>query len=204
MQTLAIVPSWFSGFNAALDVVFAIVTFLLFYYSIKIFRIIQRTRVLLYGLAFLSISASYIVQSFFDFSTAGQVPEWGLYSIIFFYTLGTVLLAFVCLRSREIKMFSLILVLSLLSISLTANKVTAFYIVSSILFIFVSLHYFDNYRSNRQFKTLIIFVAFIFLLFGKIHYIFALNHGEYTVIGHMLELVAYILIFYGLLRTIRK
>src|SRR3989338_6048850 len=40
-------------------------------------------------------------------------------------------------------------------------------------------------------------------VFGKIHFLFALDHGTYYVVGHVLELAAYLLILANLILVLR-
>ncbi len=205
LEPLALLPPSFAGFNVILEILFSIVTFLLFYHSIKIFRIVQQERILIYGAAFFAISVSYVAKSFINLNIPySYLIEIGMWINIIFYTLGVVMLAFVCLRSKDIKTFSLLLILSFLSIFSSTNMIFSFYLVNSILLIYVSLHYFSNYRSSRKQTSLMIFIAFLLLLFGKIHFIFSVNHSAFNVIGHMFELMGYVLMLFGLLRILKK
>ena len=47
-------------------------------------------------------------------------------------------------------------------------------------------------------------MIFLFLLFGKIHFIFAINHANFYAFGHLLELIAYTLLLADLIIVVRR
>jgi hypothetical protein len=74
-----------------------------------------------------------------------------------------------------------------------------FYMVSSILLIFILIQLIANYMKNKQARQLFVIVGFAFLLFGRAHFVLAVNHSLFYAIGHILELFAYALILANLL-----
>ena len=56
-----------------------------------------------------------------------------------------------------------------------------------------------NFMKSKQPRQLFIILAFAFLLFGRAHFVLAVNHSLFYVIGHVLELFAYALILANLL-----
>jgi hypothetical protein len=46
-------------------------------------------------------------------------------------------------------------------------------------------------------------LAFTFLLFGSLHYLLSVDHAIYYVIGHVLELFAYLCILANLIMVLR-
>jgi len=57
---------------------------------------------------------------------------------------------------------------------------------------------------RKQKKNLLVLLAFCFLLFGSVHFLVSVNHALFYVIGHFLELIAYVLILTNLLLLMKK
>ena len=127
----------------------------------------------------------------------------GIYLNMAMWIVALTTIAFIACKSGSSQIYLLLLSSILLAVFFSSNSGFLFYLLSSLLLTFICVHFFQNYRKNPQKTTLLVLVAFIFLLFGKIHFLFSLDHGTYYVIGHILELVAYSLIFTNLLLVIR-
>ncbi len=220
MANFMIIPTWFLGYNIILEAVFALITLIVSRYAFKLYKLSEQRQLMLFGMAFLSISISYFIQSLLNFAILFNLTEdichmvkannlnslnfIGVYTYVIFFTFGLMLLFFMTLRIKDAKIFSLIFLIVLSAIFLSANILFMFYLVSSIMLLSVCLHYLKNYLDKKQTKTLLVLIAFVFLLFGRVHFIFALNHGTYYVLGHVLELGAYGLILINLLRVLSK
>ena len=97
-----------------------------------------------------------------------------------------------------------ILFLSVLFLLLSIDKITFFFIFSSVLLVVISIDYLKNALDNNNKKTMLIVLAFISLLVGHIHFIFSvINEIEY-IIGSFFELTAYILILINLLKVLKN
>ena len=163
---------------------------------------------------------SYIIKSFVNFSIISKLNQdicnvvkiisvnslnnIGMLSHIFLFSLGLITLTYMTLNYKSKKTYSLLLLLILLAFLFTTTPLPLFHILSSVLLIYVTIHFFKNYLGTRRLRNLLMLIAFAFLLFGHIHFIFSISHGYYYVIGHFLELIAYILIITNLLLVIRR
>jgi len=215
-----IVPPWFLGYNIILEAIFALVTLIVSRYAFKIHRLTEQRQLRLFGTAFLAISISYFIQSFLNLAILSNLTEKichmvkaenintlnliGIYTYVIFFSFGLLMLFYMTLKIKDIRIFSFLLIVVLSAIFVSINVLFMFYLISSIILLSVCLHYLKNYLDKKQPKTLLVLVAFVFLLFGRVHFIFALNHGTYYVIGHILEFGAYGLILINLLRVLSK
>jgi len=220
MANLYMVPNWFLGYDLILELAFAIISLIVSIYSFKIYRLSEQTQSKLFGIAFLFISISYFIQSFLNFTIISKLNEniriilkiisvnvlntIGIYAHILFFITGLITLTYMTLKIKSAKTYSLLFITIILSLVFSSNKLYLFYLLSSILLIYILIHYLTNYLKNKQSKTLLVLAAFAFLLFGSIHFIFAVNHSLYYVIGHSLELIAYLLILINLILVVRK
>lgn len=220
MVNIYLAPRWFFGYDVMLELAFAVITLIVGIYAFKVYKLSGQRQSKLFGIAFLFISVSYFIQSFLNFAIISKLNEKictalkinsvdvlnsiGLYAYMLFFITGLITLVYMTLRFKSVKTYSLSLIIIILSLLFTSNSLHLFYLLSSILLIYIFIHYFLNYLNNKKLNTLLILIAFAFLLFGHIHFIFSVDHGLYYVIGHFLEIIAYTLILINLILVVKK
>lgn len=220
MANIYLVPKWFFGYDVILELAFAVITLIVGIYAFKIYKLSGQGQSKLFGIAFLFISVSYFIQSFLNFAIISKIDEnicaalkinsvnvlnsIGLYAYALFFITGLLTLAYMTLGVKSAKIYSLSIIIIILSLLFTPNELYLFYFLSSVLLAYIFAHYFVNYLNNKKLNTLLVLIAFAFLLFGNIHFIFSVNHSMYYVIGHFLELIAYMLILVNLVLVVKK
>lgn len=220
MAHIYLVPGWFVGYDIALELAFAIITIIVSLYAFKIYRLSGQSQSRLFGLSFLFISISYVIQSLLNFAIMEQLEEnisraialnnvallnfIGIFIHIIFFMSALITLSYMTLRVRSAKVFSLLCAITFLALFFSTNKLTMYYVLASLMLIYICIHYLGNYWNNRQTKALLVFIGFVFLLFGTIHFIFSVNQAFYYFLGHALELIAYIFILINLILVVKK
>lgn len=212
-------PQWFAGYNSILEMVFFAVTLLVGAYALKIYRLSDQRQHKLFGLSFLMISASYFIQSVLNFlsrysmsggcnmqtmSSMHALNIAGMYAHMLVFIIGLVTLAYMTLKINDVKSYFLFVAIAIGALIFTSNKLYFFYVISSILLIYISFYYLRNYLQSKKSNALIVFIGFLFLLFAKIHFIFSINHGAFYVAGHLLEFVAYALILINFVSVTKR
>ncbi|MBI5389313.1 hypothetical protein HZB01_02950 [Candidatus Woesearchaeota archaeon] len=219
MGHFIIMPSWFYGFNVLFEIIFTIITLVVGLYALKVYKISDQPSSKFFGIAFLFISAAYLVRSAVNLvlmltteasggtSSSGFIHYTsliGIYLHIALFIIGLSTFAYMTLKINNMRVLSLLLAILILAIIFSSNTLFMYYLLSSLLLFYITIYYLDNYFQSRQYKTLLALIAFVFLLFGKIHFIFALNHGTYYAIGYFLEFAAYGLLLTNVMRVIRN
>lgn len=220
MVNVILTPAWFFNYNAVFELLFAIVTLAVFVFAIRVYKLSKQKQLRTFSIGFLLISISYFIQSFLNFGIISEFNEHGpiineinhinalsflaAYTQIIFFTLGLITLVYMTLNLKCRKTYFLLAIITISSLLISSNKVYLFYLFSSVFLAYISWHYLRNYINNKQAKTLLVLVAFVFLLFGTIHYIFSVNHTFFYIMGHILELIAYILILINLILVIKR
>jgi hypothetical protein len=220
-------PGWFFGYDIILQAAFAIITLLVSAYSFNIYRLTGQRQSKLFGIAFLSIAVSYIAHVIFSlivlsklnesicqalhFITVSQFNTLGIYIYLVFFVAGLVTLTYMTLKIKSKTTFSLITIIILLALWFSTNRVYLFYVISTVLLIYICVFYFRNYLRNKRFKTLIVFIAFFLLLLSTVQFLFAAHYNIYLMLkstyyitGHFLELLAYLLILINILMVSKK
>jgi hypothetical protein len=206
-------PSWFFGIDVGLELAFAVVTLIVALFALKIYRLSDQQQAKLFGISFLLISISYFIQSLLNYLIISKLDQnissvMKLQSVIFLDTIeiyahmvlmmaGLALLAYMTFRTTKLRLYLLLLISSLGAIFMSENTLYMFFLMTSLYLLFICWHQFDTYIRNRDTKTLLIVLAFILLLFGQIHFIISVNHELFYVIGHVLELLAYLLVLWN-------
>jgi len=211
MSNIFITPQWFYGYDVALELVFAVVTLLVSFFAWKIFKVTGERNIRLFSLAFLFIALSYIVQSILNFVIMEQLDDtistfinlqsvyllnlFGIYMHAILFLIGMLLLAYVALKIHSFPTFILLFILIFTSLYFTPYKTFMLYLLSTVLLGFIVYYYLTNYWNNRKPTTLLVLISMILLFVGYLHFIFATDNMLYYIIGHVLELLAYLLVF---------
>ncbi|MBR9693372.1 hypothetical protein GOV07_05630 [Candidatus Woesearchaeota archaeon] len=220
MALIYLSPQWFVGYDILLEGIFAVITAAVAFLAWQIYRKTRERQVGLLSGAFLLIALSYIAQTVFNgfmiIEATENIPllqkaaeimffkTLGMYLQILFMLLGLAVLFFMTCKSHNKRLLWFLLAITLLPFIFIPNILTIFYLLTTIYLGFILWYFIDNYRQNRQWKTLLIALAFLFLFIAKAHFLIAVNHQFFYVLGHILELVAYCLILANFLLVLRK
>ncbi len=210
MSFTYLAPEWFFGYDVILELLFAIVTLMVSLFAFRMYKATDQDQIRLFGISFSFISVSYFIQSVFNYLMISKANEnicnafkirsivlfdtAGLHTHILFMTAGLILLVYMAFKIDDIRVLWLMVLLTLLGIFLNQDIQYMFFLFSTIYLIYLSWHFIKNYLRNRQSKTLLVAIAFVFLLFGMFHFLFSVDHRLFYVVGHLLELVAYLML----------
>jgi len=220
MATLSFVPEWFFVYGLVFGLAFAIITLAVSLYSFKIYRLSNQKQSKLFGTAFLLFSISYFIQFFLNLAIFSELNERILNLIEFqnlitlntlsifvhmiLFTFGLVTLIYMILNVKNKWIYSGMMLISVLFLLISANKINFFFILSSLLLIIILIYYFQHSIKHKSSRSVLMIVAFFLLMIGHIHFIFLINHEIEYVLGSFLELAAYILILVNFLRVLKK
>jgi hypothetical protein len=206
-------PPWFFGYDVALELLFCAVSFLVAVFSIKIYNRTYQKPVKLFAMSFIFISMSYLIQSAFNavmvseersLITGAILDTVAMYAHMLLMTIGLSILAYMTFKVDSKRLIALISAISLIAIFMSRNPMYSFFLISSIYLGIALIHFALNYIRKPSTESLLIVLAFVFLMFGSIHFIFSVDHALFYAIGHVLELVAYSMILINLLMVQRK
>lgn len=213
MTHVYLIPHWFFGFDIAMELIFAIIAFAVSILAYKMYKLSQEREIKLISLSFGLIGASYIIWALSNLSLLAEAYEgileadlskmilWGsvsLFAFMFLYTTSLSTIAYTTFKTKKGGMYYLLVSLPLIAISASLNKFATFKIVSIFLLAFIVYHYASECTICNNKKANLMLWAFIFLLLSNITFLFVIQSYRAYVIGHVLELVAYILILFNL------
>lgn len=208
-------PAWFFVYGIIFEIIFAIITLIVSFYAFKVYKLTDQRQAKLFSTAFMFIALSYILQTILNLIILWKLDDmvvniinlnnvallnlFGLYAHALFFIVGLLILAYMHFKTDNIKILLLMVALVLASIFFTWTKLMLFYLLSSIVLVFIVINYFMNYVKNKTPNTLLVLIAMIFLLFGALHFLLAVDHEIYYVVGHALDFLAYMMILINLL-----
>lgn len=220
MPSMYISPAWFYGYDIAFELIFAVISLVIALFAFRISKASGQRSAKLLGLSFLFISLAYVVQSIFNFLILSKLNEnicrvakissvvlfnsIAIYTHIILWLAGLAILLYMALKPSKVWVFLGLIAIAVVSFLFGNNAILEYYIISSVYLAVISLHFIENFLSNKQTKTLLVALAFVFLLFGSIHFLFSVNHEIFYMIGHFLELFAYILILVNFYLVLKK
>lgn len=219
MEVLYVVPAWFFATSIVLELIFAAVTLAVAYYSFKVYSLSGQRESKLFGISFLIMAVSFLIRSalniFVTTSVNGDdirtltvggimaINNFSVYMYIFLMTISLMTLAYTTFKVNSSKIYSLLAITSVLILVFSQIKSLAFYVLSILFLAYVVIHYYKEYMDNRTTKKLQVLSAFVLLLISNVVFMRAAQNYLYFVTGHILELVAALLVLLSLASVIK-
>jgi hypothetical protein len=216
MSHIYLIPDWFFGIDIALEILFGIITLAVAFYSLKLYKISQEKSLRDFGFGFILISLSYILwavlNAFVVSKAAGGLREIsfeniaiigavGIYAHMLLLTAGFITLAYTTFRTKNSRVYYLLLGLGLLVIASSLNKIETFRILSVFVLSFIAYHYLIEWREHKGKNLFCSLAAFSLLLLSNFDFVFSQNYYQAYVIGHILEFGAYALMLRNLIKS---
>jgi len=215
MGNIFVTPEWFFGYDIFLEVLFAVIALLVCFYAWKIYKITDENHLRLFSWSFLFIGLSYVAQSLLNFIVLVKLDDditgvinlqsvyllslFGMYLHSILFLMGLLILTYVSLKVDNLRVFTLLVLIIFSSLYFSPYKTFSLYMLSSMLLVFISYYYLTTFWNNRKTTTLMVLIAMILLFIGNVSFIFATDKALYYVVGHILELIAYLLVLVNLL-----
>lgn len=219
MEVLYLVPPWFFAISIVLEIIFAAITLAVAYYSFKVYSLSGQRESKLFGFSFLIIAISFIIRSalnlFVTTSVNGDdirtltiggimaINNFSVYMYIFLMTISLMTLAYTTFKVNSSRIYSLLAITSVLILVFAEIKSIAFYVMSILFLAYVVIHYYREYMDNRTTKKLQVLSAFVLLLISNVVFMKAGQKYLYFVTGHILELIAGLLVLFSLASVIK-
>ncbi|MFH1182073.1 MAG: DUF5985 family protein [Candidatus Woesearchaeota archaeon] len=218
MSHIFLTPSWFYSYDAFFHIVCTAIALVLAIFSFKLFRLTDQRQAKLFGLSFLLISAAYFIKALFNFAIISVICQEGLSNLPLILSLdywgtylhnvvilsGFLLLLYMtfCIENKHV--LAAMISFALIAIAFSENPFAMFYLISTVCLLFISWHFVKNYFRQRRALALISALAFISLMLGNAHFFISVSNESAYVVGHLLELLAYVLILINFYMVFRK
>jgi len=218
MVQLYLVPRWFFGFDIAMELIFAVVAMVLASFAYKIYKASEEEEVRLFSVSFALISVSYIVwaaANYFIMRTlTGDIFELNLTNLLStsyilsllhmsLFILGLITLTYATLGLKNGRIYYLFAGLGLIGLVSSSIPWITYQILSIVLIASIIYHQTVDHSCYKNKKSMCISLAFILLFLSRLDFLFAAKTTFAYILGHILELSAYLIILNSLMQSIK-
>jgi len=214
-------PDWFFELNLIFELIFIVFTAYIAYYAFKIYKLSNQKESRDFGFGFSFLSLSYILlismNSLFLSFLSGNLRVMELDDImglrnlmiasyLLFLILGFITIFYTTLKSKSPRIYSMLAILCLAAVYFSCNRALIVYILSSLLLLFISYNYIEEYRKNKNKNTLLVGLGMIFLLVSNVLMGFVGNYAlsGFYVLSRIFEIAAYSLIMLSLITILKN
>lgn len=224
IATCPILP-WFSGPEFVIELIFALITFIIAFYANKIYKITKQRSIMLFGFGFFFVGLAYLIQAILNLlifrnittndiiaiasgnavvQSSIQLSILATISHIAFMILGLIFLAYVTLKERGVKILLLLLSISFVALVFSNDPLLVFYLLTSIYLLFITAQHYKRHSNTRSYNSLYVFLGFALLFLGKLQLALSAIFGLLYITGLIVLLIGYLLLLASLMSVIKK
>src|SRR3989344_9459879 len=214
-------PAWFYGIDSALEFIAVLIAFLISFYSFHIYRFVGQKKYLYFSLSFFLMGFALCLGAVINYLLYFHwLKHSALYVLVhnymLYYEIGFLLhfflhlaafmiLIILCLRIEDKRVMSLLFLFVLLAVMVAEQNFILFYLISFLLMVLYILPYFfKNCRENRTSNTKRVFLAFLAISLSQLCFFFSLWSDKIYAVGHLLQLVGYMVLLVNFISVFRK
>jgi hypothetical protein len=222
MESIIHSPAWFFG----IDSIFAFITFLVTIaiglYSYKIYKLLKDKKYFYFALAFLFIAFSFITQAvvitlialeilrlqdlFALIPTIYIIKNLGFLAYSALMVAAYMIILIISSKIKDRNIMSLLMILAVLGVLIGgANEMyNVFYVVSAILLGYIVKAYYSNYTKKKAKSAWFVLLSFSVIFIAQLFFIFYPLWPMFYVIGHIVQMIGYLILLGSLILVLRK
>ncbi|MBS3124629.1 hypothetical protein J4211_00010 [Candidatus Woesearchaeota archaeon] len=207
-------PEWFFGVDTTLEAFAGIIALLIAFVSYKLYRSTNERSYKYFLASFVLLGGSFLSRSvadaflgkFFNVSPniIGLVFFGGYVGHIFLALAAYLLLIASTYKIEDKRLLVMMFLLLVPGLVFSASYFLSFYVLSSILLLFITWAYSQNYRKVRSVTSALVFGAFILLTLAQPLFILDMRSNIWYVFAHAVQAFAYLMLLAALLRILLK
>ncbi|MBD3260027.1 hypothetical protein GF371_05380 [Candidatus Woesearchaeota archaeon] len=208
------IPAWFLGIDAFFELLSIIAIVLLIWFSYKSYKLIGEKKYFWFSAAFGIILLAFASRMFMhlclyfgwtDFiGKVLHMLSWSAFVYVVFFLLAYIILFAIAMEIHDKKMMIAIFLLIALILYYSGNYLMIFQYIAIVLLFIIGWKYFEYYWKKRNKNTLLISTAFSFLCLSHIAFgLIAFTDYLYA-LGHLFQLIAYLIFLYFIIRVWKK
>ncbi len=203
----------FYGIDSLIEFLIIIVSLIISLYSRRIYKIIKDKNYRFFSWAFLAIAISFVFKILSNFTIVNRIKIEGVNFayIIFsqprympivdfltfilykaFYLSGLLILFFIVSRTKDREKIFLFVYLSAIAVLFSIYFNFVFHITLIFLLLFLTLHFYDNYKEHRTTNSLLVFIAFLVVLLSHLSFAFSDIYPLFYLIGEGFLLIGFL------------
>ncbi len=203
-------PSWFFGIDSLFEGFAAIALLLVTLFSYKAYKFTKDKRYRTFGIAFGLMLVGIVARALADLfvyadASVHPLALMALYAGYMGLTLVSIIVLFaLTLKIKQRAPVVALLLVSLVLVLLSSSYRLSFHSISVILLAFIAYHFIRNYFEKKSLSALLVCISFILLTLTHAAFIVDIVKQRFYIIGHLLHLAAFGLLFVALITVLKK
>ncbi len=203
-------PEWFFGLDSLFEGFAAIALLLITLFSFKAYRFTKDKRYRTFAIAFGFMTLGMIGRILADFLVFIDVPVHPLLLLVSYAGyMGLTLVALILLFALTVKVkqrapVMALMLVSLVLVLLSASYRLSFHAISLILLIFITYQFVKNYFEKKSLTSLSVCASFGLLALAQAAFITDILRQKFYIVGHLIHLLAFALLFVALVKVVRR
>ncbi len=203
----------FRGIDSLIEFLIVIVSFIISYYSYRVYKIIKENHYLYFSFSFLSVGVSFIFKIFSNLTIVHKIVVenanfvftlWSQYkyinlinffSFIFyksFHLIGFLILFLLITKTEKKENIALFLYLSFITVLSSIFFNFIFHLTLVIILLFLTFYFYENHLKIKSKNSLLVFIAFLIMLTSHLFFIFSDFNSLFYLIGEILLLIGFL------------
>ncbi len=209
-------PQWFHMFDSIFQIVFALITLGISFFSYKVFHFTKQNKFKYFSLSFLLVAIGYLIVSFSNLlvylgiydGIISRLNEFNVANAFFlafilFLLMGYMLLIIISMNLKNKRLVALLLSVVMLFVAFSYQYYLKFHMVSLLLLAFIALQFYENYKSKKHVNSGMVFASFYLLAFAELFFIATPFMTISYVFAHGLQLIGFSLMLGMLIRVLK-
>ncbi len=203
-------PEWFFGIDSLFEGFAAIALLLVTLFSYKAYKLTKDRRYRTFGIAFGLMIVGIVARALADLCVYADLSVhplalMALYAGYMGLTLVSIIVLFaLTLKIRQRAPVIALLLVSLVLVMLSASYRLSFHSISVILLAFIAYHFIRNYFEKKSLSALLVCISFVLLTLTNVAFIVDIVKQRFYIIGHLLHLAAFGMLFVALVKVLKK
>jgi hypothetical protein len=212
----------FYGIDSLIEISIAVISFVIFGYSRRIYKIVRERNYQLFSWAFLLIGISFILKIISNFTLLHKIQFVGanfVYTIIhefeymdainfigyigfkLLFALGFILLFLIITKTKQKEDIFLIFYLSIITLLFSIYFDFVFHLTIMFISLILTFHFYENHKTQREKSSLLVFLSFGLIFLSSLIFIFNEIHSAFYVLGEILLLAGFVIILINHIRS---
>jgi len=208
-------PQWFQVFDSVFQILFALITLAITFFSYKVFKFTKDRKFKYFSLSFLLMALGYLTISFSNLllylgvydGVISRLSEFNIANAFFltfilFMLVGYMLLIIISMDLKNKRLVALLLSVVLLFVAFSYQYFIKFHMISLLLLGFIALQFYENYKQKRKVNAGLVFASFYLLAFAEIFFLATPYMNSTYVLAHGLQLTGFSLLLGMLIKVL--
>lgn len=206
-------PSWFFGIDTVFQVLFVLVTMLIYSLSARALKFTHDKKYKNLGLAFFFLALAYLILAMSNLALYTEFYDGVVRGInfanlfylahIFFILIGYSVLLLVSMKIKSKRMALLMFSFMLMFIAFAFQYYMKFHLVSLMLLVFIAYHFWENYLHKKSTNSGLVFVAFYCLCMAEVFFLTMVWLTPLYVVAHVLQLIGFLSMLWMYMRVFK-